>query len=292
MKARCFSFANVTQVPGLPYYVPGAVTALDACIEHKIPIMMDSGVVGWRSYGVSCTRKGNVKALAKLCGEDEFIQLYVDYVKANYKKWAIYITIDLERVAAGIFERHKKIRAMGITPVPVFHGDDDAGEFIRKYADLGHKLVAIASWRTLRFGREQFGTYLNAVFHAAEKCGVGLHGLAMTAPWMMMGFPWQSVDSSSWSRVAGFGGIMKFDLQKHRLTNMNISDRATSTTNYLKLNSAALQAIREEVESDGFNFDTLRTDFVQRHIYNARTMHLLTEYASKKHGNSTWNLLF
>jgi hypothetical protein len=293
LKCRCFSFANIVKIPGLPYYVPGAVTALDACLESDIEIMIDSGVVGWRSYRISCEKKKNEKAVAKLCGEEEFIQLYVDYVKKNHKKWHFYMTIDLERVAKNILVRHKKICEMGITPVPVFHGDDST-EYLKKYADLGHNLVAVASWRTLRNGKDQFKTYLNNVFDAAAKYGVKLHGLAFTSPWAMIDYPWYSVDSSSWSRVAGFGGIMRFYDQ--RLTNINISDRTKVGDHYIKLSDEPMEALAEELEAEGFNLEQLRQDFVQRHIYNARAMHQMAEYAAKKHGTrderKSWQLLF
>lgn len=292
LQARCFSFAHITKIPGLPYYVPGAVAALDICIQNKIPIMFDSGVVSWRSYRATCEKQKNSKALAKLCNEQEFIQLYVDHIKTNCHNYELYMTIDLERVAKNIFERHFKIEAMGIKPVPVFHGDSTV-DWIKKYADKGHDLIAIASWRTLRNGREQFRRYMDAVFGVSEKLKIRIHGLAFTALYQLFEFPFWSVDSSSWSRVAGYGGIMLFDPDKCRLSNINISDRATAgSENLHKLNPKAMESVKEHVTADGFDFETLRTDFVQRHIFNARAMHLMAQAAEKRHRTGNWNLLF
>jgi hypothetical protein len=174
---------------------------------------------------------------------------------------------------------------MGIKPVPVFHGDDSI-DFIKKYADLGHDLIAIASWKTLRTNKNAFKQYLYNVFNTASKWGVKLHGLAFTSPWAMVNYPWYSVDSSSWSRFASFGAIIKFNPVTHRLFNVRISRRRSNIEHFIKTNPMALEALREEVAAEGFDLEELRDDFVLRHVYNARTMHVLTDYATKLHGGT------
>src|SRR5678809_1409439 len=107
IKHRCFSFGMLCKLPGLPYYLPKLQGAYEACLEHGVGIMMDSGVVSYRSYRVSMQKQG--KSLDKLLDETTFIQMYVDYVKKESKKWDFYVTIDIERDAANIFARHCKI---------------------------------------------------------------------------------------------------------------------------------------------------------------------------------------
>jgi hypothetical protein len=295
VRERCYSFAMVQKLPGLPFYVKGLEEALQVSIDNKIDIMMDSGVVSWRSYRVGREKIGDKKALDKLVGEHEFIDMYVKYVKANYKKWEFYVTIDLERNAPSILERHKRICAMGIKPVPVFHGDSSA-EYIKKYADLGHDLVSIATWPSLRTGKEQFKKYFDACFAVAAKCNVRLHGLAQTSPFKMIDYPWYSVDSSSWSRVAGYGGIIMFDEHKQRMSNFHISERhSAGKAADAKLNPRTMRMVKEYVEANGYDFEQLRTDFVTRHIWNGKTMLKLADHAAKRHRNKEsgrWNLLF
>jgi hypothetical protein len=79
--------------------------------------------------------------------------------------------------------------------VPVFHGDSSI-DWIRKYHDLGHNLIAIGSHKSMRASRKQLAEYLHEVFNLGAKLGVEFHGLAMTSPWIMLTFPWASVDSS------------------------------------------------------------------------------------------------
>lgn len=291
IKHRCFSFTMLQRMPGLPYYLPHLQGAYDACIENGIGIMMDSGVVSWRSYRASLIKRQKEKELAKLCGEDEFIRLYVDYCKANMKKWDLYMTIDLERNAASILERHKRIEKMGIRPIPVFHGDSTV-DFLRKYYDMGHKLIALASWPTLRTSHEQKRRYLDGCFALAAKLGFELHGLAMTAGWMLLEFPWYSVDSSSWSRVAGYGGIMRFDPITQRTSVLHVSERHSADRGAgAKLNQRMMLRIKEEIETEGYDFEALRTSFVARHVYNAASMMQIVDIAEKRH-RVGWNLLF
>ena len=299
MKARCYSFAMIQSIPGMSYFLKGLQGAHDVSREFNIDIMMDSGVVSWRSFRNSLAKQGKTAALAKVCGEDEFIQLYVDYVKAHAHEWDIYITIDLERVASSIYDRHCKIEAMGIKPVPVFHGDDSADIYVKKYADLGHKLMCLGSAHALRTGQKSIRHYFASCFEAGAKYGMQFHGLAVTSPWGMLEFDWYSVDSSSWSRVAGYGGIQLFDSVKNRMTTYHISERATSGNTDAKMNDRTQGLVREHVKALGYDYDMMKQPdgedaFVERHKFNSRTMWELTEAANKKHGVNTgkFNLLF
>jgi hypothetical protein len=291
---RCFSFASVFKIPGLPYYLPHAQGAVDACIKHKIPIMFDSGVFGYRSYKLSLLKQK--KDLSKLVSEDQFIQLYVDYIKKNGHLYDWFVTVDLDKVAEDIYNRHCKLEAMGIRPTPVFHGDDSAAEYLRRYHDLGHTLVC-AGTATGRSGQKMQKHYLDEIFNLAEKFGMRLHGLALTSPFVMLGWNWWSVDSSSWSRAAGYGSIFVFDENTHRMSTYHISDRSTKGE-VAKMNPALVERVREQVEAEGYDFDIMRQidgedAFVLRHIWNGKQMLKLTDYATKLHGEKSgnWNFL-
>jgi hypothetical protein len=292
MKNRCFSFCSIQKLPGLPYFLKNVEGAYQACLENKVGIMMDSGVVGYRSYRQALIKQGG-KALNKLLTQDTFIDLYVEYCKKNKKYWDFYVTIDIEKKSDLILATHTRLLEAGIKPVPVLHGDADVIEYLKKYHDLGHKLICLGTGSHLRTTPRHFRHYLDSVFNEGAKLGVEFHGLAMTSPWIMLEYPWYAVDSSSWSRMAGYGTICRFDEQTHRMCSFHISERESKGAKGadLKGNTAFMRILKKEIEAEGYDFDLLRKDFVLRHAYNAATMQELCDYATTRH-RTGWKLLF
>jgi len=296
LKYRCFSFSMIRKLTGLPYFLKGLQGAYDACRAGGVGIMMDSGVVSWRTHCNTLAKQGKTEALAKVIGEKEFIQQYVDYVKERHHEWDFFMTIDLARISSEIFKRYiaieKMVAPLGVKPLPVLHGDDNVSKYIGMYADRGCTFVALATAKVLRNRQTQFRHYLEACFEAGERYGVKFHGLAFTSIWMMLEFPMFSADSSSWSRVAGFGGIMIYDEIKQRMHTYHISERVSDAKGKgsdLQLNSRMMDHVREYVTHTGYDFDVMRKGdgeeaFIERHKWNARTMYLLAEAATKKHG--------
>lgn len=292
IKHRCFSFANLFKIPGFPYFIDGKNHACgtfegsyQACLEHKVGVMMDSGVFSYRNYKRLLIEKGTLTA--KFPTEDQFIHYYVDYVKANKQYWDWYATVDMEWSAPKIFKWHSYVLSLGIKPVPVFHGDATT-DWLKKYHDLGHKFIALGSTKSLRASSKDWTQYLDNVFNVGAKLGLEYHGLAMTQPWMMLGWPFWSVDSSWWTRSAGFGSIMSWDDIKERMSILHISPRSSEARGQIfKQNKSAMLRLQEEVEAEGFNFDLLRNDHVERHVWNAKTMMKLVESATKKQ-RGTW----
>jgi hypothetical protein len=294
IRHRCLSFCSVQKIPGLPYYLPRIPPVYELCKEHKIGILMDSGVIGYRSHKKYLIRLG--KPITKLPTEDEFVELYVAYVKANEKDWDGYFTIDLETEDSKIYERYKRLRAMGIKPMPVYQGDGHT-DFLKRYSDEGADWIGIPYHRsenliTYPDGRS-LRQYLDAVFDAAAKLNLKLHGLGLSAAWLMLEYPWFSVDSSSWSRAAGYGCVLKFDEVTNRMSTFHISTRhSTGKGAELKLNKRAMDEIKQSLEADGFNFEELQNSFVARHVYNGLSMLKLADAADKRHQSGSWGLFF
>jgi hypothetical protein len=291
LKHRCFSFAMIQKIPGLPYYLAHLEGSYQACLENGIGIMMDSGVVSYRSHKNSLIKAG--KSIEKLATQDQFIEQYVEYVKANQHLWDIYFTVDLERHAEKILGWHKKLLAMGVKPVPVVHGEGEALEYLKKYRDLGHKLIGLGTNAAIRSRQFQFRHYLDAMFDAGAKWGLEFHGLALTAPWMLLEYPWWSADSSSWSRAAGYGTIFRFEETTSRMSGLHISvEVATGARGIeVKQNATMMGRIKKEIESEGFDFELMRRDFVTRHVWNAKEMMKLVAAAERRQ-KTGWKLLF
>jgi hypothetical protein len=295
IKHRCYSFANLYKIPNFPYFIDGKTHvcgtfegAYQACLENKVGIMMDSGVFSYRNYKKLLIEKG--KLTDKFPTQDQFIHYYVDYVKQFHKKWDWYATVDMEWSAPKIFKWHSYVVSLGIKPVPVFHGDASI-DWLKKYHDLGHTFIALGSTKSLRASNKHWAQYLDNVFNVGVKLGLTFHGLGMTQPWMMLGYDFASVDSSWWTRSAGFGSIMQWDDVKERMSILHISPRSSEAKGQVfKQNLSAMQRLREEVGAAGFDLDVLCNDFVERHIWNARTMMALLASANKR-SRGTWSSL-
>src|SRR5262249_39784003 len=68
-----------------------------------------------------------------------------------------------------------------------------------------HKLICIGS---VRRNNKNTRRYFDKCFNVAAKHGVLLHGLAVTSLSLMFGYPWYSVDSATWAKVAAYGCIL------------------------------------------------------------------------------------
>lgn len=290
---RCVSFAYVYKLPGFPFYAAGPEASYRACLEHGVGIMMDSGVFSFRAYRRKLLAAG--KSVKELPTEEAFISEYVGFCRSGQSKWDFAVTVDLDLVAGNNFARHQSLEKLGIRTVPVIHGDDQVLDYIKRYKDRGYDYIAVSSPPGIeRCGRRVRRQYLDVVFNAGAKHGVRFHGLAFTTPWIMLEYPWYSVDSSAWSRSASYGRLIVFDSQTERITDMHVSEQKTSRklSSRRITNPSALRVIRLHVEKQGYEWRDLQTSYVTRHMYNARTMQALALHASKKHSTVTgWELL-
>lgn len=286
---RMFSFANLQKIGKFPYFIKGFQGSYEACVENKVGIAMDSGVVSYRGY-----MKAQMKAgadLSKLPSVEEFIEAYVAYVKANQKHWDFYLSVDMMPQAEDAFKWHTKVEKMGINPVPVFHGDVGV-EWLQRYLDKGQNYIALGGFYLIRRGPAAKRAYMDAIFNWAAKKNARFHGLGATTPSMLLAYDYYSVDSSWWTRTAGYGSIMRFDPIKERMSILHISPRYSNARGQeFKMNPRAMEGLRKELKEEGYDLEVLQNDFTERHIYNAKTMQVLCAAATKRH-KTGWNLFF
>lgn len=282
LRNRCFSFANLVKIGKFPYHIAGFEGSYQACIENKVGIMADSGVVSYRSYRAKLEKLG--KDTSVIPSPEEFVELYVEWVKKNKHLWDFYVTVDMEPRASNVLKWLIRVEKMGIRPMPVFHGDTDI-DWLNRYVDRGYKYIGIGGSYLARSSRPRLlRQYLDGVFNFGAKHGVKFHGLGATTPWVMLTYPWKSVDSSWWSRSAGYGSIMDWNPVTCRMSILHISPRVSKAPGQrFKQNALSMEALRKHVEAQGFDFETLRNDFTARHIYNCKALYALCDTATKRH---------
>jgi hypothetical protein len=286
-KYRCFSFANIVTIPGLPWHLPGIEAGYKFCLKKGIGIMLDSGVYSLRTYRAYLERKG--KSTSSMPDDRDYVRMYVDFCKRYEGRIDFAVTVDFTCDCTPNFKTHARLEKMGLRSMPVYHGDDNT-DYIRRYADKGYDYIAIGNPTGAERKRgTKLRRCLDAVFNLGEKLNLGFHGLAMTAPWIMLDYPWRSIDSSSWARVAGFGSILGWDERTRRLSTLHISERQ-SNGSLMHGNGRALDSVRRHVEAEGYDFNLLRKDNILRTQWNAAEMNKLADFAGRRR-RTKWRLL-
>lgn len=270
-KYRCYSYAYVC--PGGFYYQKNMEESLKISVKNKMGIMMDSGAHSFHKlvqYGLRKTKgKWTVKDFNKL--RDETVENYANFVKANGKKWDWYVTFDYVKDCPTIYDMQLRLEKYGIRPVPVYHGDKPPKEWLERYCQEGHKLIGIGViGRTGNIKKQKM--YYDICFNTAEKYGVLLHGLAVTSLSLMFGYPWYSVDSATWAKVAAFGCILTTsDSVNDTLGYIHMTDRRHGQSRgieYLELTKSQKKEMDDVIRENGFDPRTLVDDGAQRSLYN------------------------
>jgi hypothetical protein len=154
--------------------------------------------------------------------------------------------------------------------------------------------VCLGSDPRTRTSVRQKRAYFDSAFNMLEKLSMTAHGLAVTAPWLVLSYPWYSVDSSSWSRAAGYGNIIRFNVRTGRMTSLHISEKGNvANVKSMSLDAMACgKAMKKAIEAEGYDFAELQASYTARHEYNAFTMQELAKAANSHNRGEGWRQLF
>lgn len=262
VRYRCCSFVYLH--PEMIYWTPRAWAGYELNVERGNHIMMDSGAFSFQMFLFKHQEIPNVDAL-----RNKTISAYVEFCQKRSKDWDFYVTFDYIRDVELVWKITKQLEREGLKPVPVYHGDQSL-DWMRKYLDHGYRHIGISPLLGVRSSHKNLRFYLDNLFKlVGEYKGVKLHGFAMTSLSTMFAYPWNSVDSSSWSRTSSYGCIYVVDTGKNTMGTVHVSMEAASNPNsFSSLDAGAQVAIRDQVINRGFDFDLLRKSVTYRHIYN------------------------
>ena len=286
-KYRCFSYAYVSK--GGFYYQKKIEEALKISEDKGMGIMMDSSAHSFHKLVSAGLRKSHGKwsihDMEKL--RDETLKGYSKFIKKRGKAWDFYVTFDYMKNCPIIYDMQKQLEKMGIMPVPVYHGDQPL-DWLRRYCDEGHKLICIGS---VRRNNKSTRMYFDRCFDVATKRGVLLHGLAVTSLSLMFGYPWYSVDSATWAKVAAYGCILcTSDTVNDTFGYIHMTDKRHGQSRGIEWNElpkSQQKAIKRSVEEDGFDIKKLMTEGSARSLYNIfvfcnKIQHLKASIADSK----------
>jgi hypothetical protein len=267
-KFRCFSYAYVC--PGGFYYQKNIKKSLEISIKNGCGIMMDSSAHSFHRLvdkGLRKTQgKWTMHDTEKL--RDETIKGYSKFVKKNQKDWDWYVTFDYKKDCSTIYAMQQQLEKLGTNPVPVYHGDQPE-EWLKRYCEEGHKLICLGS---IKRNNKDMRYYLDRCFNVGEKYGVHLHGLAVTSLSLMFGYPWYSVDSATWAKVAAYGCILcTSESVNDSMGYIHMSNRThhqASGIEYNSLSPVQRKELEKTVNADGFDLKELMVDGAKRSLYN------------------------
>jgi hypothetical protein len=243
--------------------------------KGKLRVMADSGAFSFliRAYNKRESEKEILKQIdSYLFGGQSNPFGYVSWIHSYSHLLDFYITFDYRISCSLIYAMTERLNKAGICPVPVYHGDS-SGDWLRRYAEEGHKLIAVSDSYFMH-EKIKLRRFLDQVFSLGTKLGLNYHGLGITGN-EMWEYPWYSVDSTSWRKVAGFGNILV--PQGYRLVSFPVSEENPKT---IVKESAG---ILEKVLHGRFSIDVLRKSFNARMCFNAL---MLKEFTERRKGVS------
>lgn len=162
---------------------------------------------------------------------------------------------------------HKLVDVFGDRIIPVFHqGEDEA-----RLAEVCNMARYICVSPRNDLGERHRRTWASEV-HGKLPDGIRTHGLATTGYPMMSTIPWHSVDSATWIMLAAYGHV----LYNEKLQAVSISDdqpnRHDLDKHYINISDAQKEVLHQLMDEWGFTYDGLRSDFVERAIWNRLMM--------------------
>lgn len=197
---------------------------------------------------------------------------YLDAYAAFVKKYAagidLYANVDTIGNPELTWRNQKYLeKTHGLTPVPVVHYRTDL-EWLQFYMRKGYDLIALGGL-VGSTKQEDCVAWLDRAFdiicdQPSRLPKHKIHGFGVTSYLLLLRYPWWSVDSTSWTKVGAYGGILVphkrggkfvFDVEPYL---MKVSSSSPDTSkrggHVLNLSKAEQKVIREWLDFIGIPF--------------------------------------
>lgn len=205
-------------------------------------------------------RKGDDFSFIETEEYKQYMDDYIAFVRENKQHINTYVNLDVINNPKATWRNQMYMEERGIKPVPVFHFGSDL-KWLKRYLDRGYDHIAIGGMVPNKASvlipalDEIWGDLLT------DKGGMPLvkvHGFAATSPRLIKRYPWYSVDSTSWLKMAAYGkiyvplnhkGDLKYDRNPHIVS---ISAQVSKQKRLPLLAPAIIEEVTRYVESKGF----------------------------------------
>lgn len=191
------------------FYSKETQALLDKQEEVGYHLFLDSGAFSAKSKGISID-----------------IETYAEFIKKNMHLLKAYANLDVIGDPKATFKNHKTLVSLGLNPLPVFHYHSDE-KYIRKYLEKGYNHIALGGLVNSAQPKEWLDKIWNE--YLSDDNGNPLfkvHGFGVTTHSLLIRYPWDSVDSTTWVLAAAMGeicvpvkrnGKYKYELQPYRV---------------------------------------------------------------------------
>ena len=189
-------------------------------MTDAVNLMIDSGAVNFYNRMVKGSTKGSpgnrfedrLREDHSYVKSEEFLsyrEKYIRFIKKNRRHITFYINLDIINNAQGSYDSLKYLESKGLSPLPVFHLGNDT-KWLERYIKEGYDFICIGGitpnpWKAVKPALDKIWSEI-----LTDRTGmpiVKVHGLAATSYRLMTAYPWWSVDSSSWLKLAIYGNI-------------------------------------------------------------------------------------
>ena len=212
--------------------------------DLKLRVMLDSGAFTAFTAGVSIS-----------------LQEYCDYVKAHAKYIYEYFVLDEIGDASGSLRNYNYMLDQGLNPIPVFHYGEDFS-YLKHYMSLTD-YVSLGGLAGSGEHKKRWLAWMDLVWsqYLVREDGmprVKVHGLGLASVDYIFRYPWYSIDSTSWLKLAYRGRILvpRINYQgQYDFTQVPFGiwcGRKTAVpSHYVNFNTAKRKYIADYVESLG-----------------------------------------
>lgn len=250
-------------------------------IVHELPHILESWhYVGKQKYVDDMRREG-----AKVFLDSGAFSAYSLGVKLSVEEYCQYIqrNRDIIRVEDGAlmasvldgigdalqtWRNQLEMECRGVRPLPCFHFNEDTRYldwYVERYDYITLGGMVGASTEQLRNWLER--VWENHLLDGAGRAKIKVHGFGITAIPLMQEFDWYSCDSSSWIQSAAFGSIVHpkwgpLSVSEKSPSRHDKGQHVTTVTDIEK------EAIFQDLEETGFNYERLSQVYESRAAYN------------------------
>jgi hypothetical protein len=181
------------------------------CVESHF---LDSGSFTLWTKAAEYAKKNNCPDPYAFYTTPEFYaycDAYAEFIKKYSAGIDLYANVDAIPNPDITWRNQQYLEKLGLTPVPVVHYRTSM-KWLKHYMNRGHEVIALGGMvgstsqeECRRWIDEAFDTVCDQKSRLPK---VKIHGFGVTTYDLLLRYPWYSVDSTSWTKIGAFGGIL------------------------------------------------------------------------------------
>lgn len=244
----------------------------DSC-EHHLEsyhyVFRESAVQRMRREGVKVfLDSGAFSAFSK--GVEIDLRTYCDYIKRNSDIIDFASVLDSIGCHVGTWKNQAAIEKLGVSVLPCYHFGEP--EEVLEYYLSRYSHFTIGG--LVPISTQQMKVWLDRIWakiltHEDGTPKAKIHGFGVTSLPMMLRYPWDSVDSSTWVQWAANGMILLPRSGKQIDISAMSSRKKIANQHIDSVPQLQRQALEDEIALEGVDPDRLRNLYYSRWAWNA-----------------------